>query len=136
MSGRWEGRSSRGPLALGVRGRTGVSDRAAAFIDRDGVLNEAVLDPDSGLLESPLRVADVRLLPRAAGALRELAEAGYAVVCASNQPAAAKGKASLGELVAVHERVIELLAREDIGEVFLGRTSGQASSPAASGGRG
>ncbi len=81
------------------------------FLDRDGVLNEGVADPDSGLLESPLKVADVRLLPGVCAALHGLARAGYTLVCVSNQPAAAKGKASLEELLAVHERVVELLAQ-------------------------
>jgi D-glycero-D-manno-heptose 1,7-bisphosphate phosphatase len=89
-------------------------DRPAAFLDRDGVLNEAVRDPDLGLPESPLAVADVRLLPGAAAAARQLAQAGYALVCVSNQPAAAKGKIALGELLAVHDRVLELLGREGV----------------------
>jgi len=89
-----------------------AAGRRAAFLDRDGVLNEGTPDPDSGLLESPLRVADVRLLTGVAAALRELAQAGYALVCVSNQPSAAKGKATVGQLRAVHERVIELLALE------------------------
>lgn len=82
------------------------------FLDRDGVLNEGAPDPGSGLFESPLRVADVRLLPGVPAALRQLTRAGYALVCVSNQPAAAKGKATAGQLRAVHERAIELLALE------------------------
>ena len=88
--------------------------RAAAFLDRDGVLNEAVADPFSGAPESPLRVEDVCLLEGAAAAAHRLAEAGYALICVSNQPAAAKGKATVAELHAVHERVTELLAREGV----------------------
>jgi D-glycero-D-manno-heptose 1,7-bisphosphate phosphatase len=91
-----------------------VSTRPAAFLDRDGVLNETVPDPSSGLPESPLQVADVRLLPGVAAAARELAEAGYALVCVSNQPAAAKGKTTVGQLLAVHERVVDLLARDGV----------------------
>jgi histidinol-phosphate phosphatase family protein len=87
---------------------------AVAFLDRDGVLNEAVHDPDSGMLESPLTVDDVRLLPGAATAAGELAHAGYRLVCVSNQPAAAKGKASVQQLLAVHQRVLELLAHEGV----------------------
>jgi histidinol-phosphate phosphatase family protein len=88
--------------------------RPAAFLDRDGTLNEAVLDPDSGMPESPLKVEDVRLLPGAAAAAKELAEAGYVLVCVSNQPAAAKGKATVQQLLAVHERVIGLLAGQGV----------------------
>ncbi len=88
--------------------------RAAAFLDRDGVLNELVADPASGVGESPLTVEDVRLIPGAAAAAACLARAGYALVCVSNQPAAAKGRASVAQLLAVHERVIELLAHEGV----------------------
>jgi len=84
------------------------------FLDRDGVVNEGSPDPCTALLESPLRVAEVRLLPGAAAALRELSRAGYALICVSNQPAAAKGKISLDRLRAVHERVVELLEAEDV----------------------
>lgn len=111
MSGRWIPVAGRGPLALERAGRAEVAPgRRAVFLDRDGVLNKGAPDPDSGLLESPLKVEDVHLLPGVAAALGALASAGYALVCVSNQPAAAKGKATLGQLRAVHDRVIELLA--------------------------
>jgi histidinol-phosphate phosphatase family protein len=91
-----------------------VSLRSAAFLDRDGTLNATVVDPTSGQHESPLRVADVRLLSGAVAGARKLAQAGYALVCVSNQPAAAKGRTSVQELLAVHERVVELLACEGV----------------------
>jgi D-glycero-D-manno-heptose 1,7-bisphosphate phosphatase len=84
----------------------------AVFLDRDGVLNQLVPDPDSGVGESPLRVADVRLIPGAAAAMSLLRAAGYCVVCVTNQPAAAKGKTSVSELEAIQRRVVELLAAE------------------------
>ena len=86
----------------------------AAFIDRDGVINELAPDPSSGRPESPLRAEDVALVPGAAAALRELAAAGLLLVGVSNQPAAAKGTVSLAELDAVQERVIELLAADGV----------------------
>jgi D-glycero-D-manno-heptose 1,7-bisphosphate phosphatase len=116
VTGRWFVAWDHGPLALESAGRADTAGRPpAAFLDRDGVLNEGIADPDSGHLESPLRVADVRLLPGVAQALRKLAQAGYRLVCVSNQPSAAKGKVSLQELLEVHERVVELLAQEGVG---------------------
>jgi histidinol-phosphate phosphatase family protein len=88
--------------------------RAAAFLDRDGVLNELVPDPVSGLAESPLDVDEVRLVPGAASAAACLAARGYTLVCVSNQPAAAKGIVSVAQLLAVHERLLELLEQEGV----------------------
>jgi D-glycero-D-manno-heptose 1,7-bisphosphate phosphatase len=91
-----------------------MSGSAAVFLDRDGVLNELVPDPRSGAPESPLAVAEVRLLPGAAAAAARLARAGFTLACVSNQPAAAKGLVSVDDLLAVHRRVIELLAAEGV----------------------
>jgi D-glycero-D-manno-heptose 1,7-bisphosphate phosphatase len=84
------------------------------FLDRDGVVNQGVLDTESGTLESPLRVEDVRLLPGVPAAMRALADAGYGLVCVTNQPAAAKGKVTVEALLGVHRRVGELLAQEGV----------------------
>jgi D-glycero-D-manno-heptose 1,7-bisphosphate phosphatase len=91
-----------------------VSARPAVFLDRDGVLNELVADPLSGAMESPLRVQDVRLLAGAAAAARSLARSGLPLICVSNQPAAAKGRVSLNQLLDVHARVSELLGGEGV----------------------
>lgn len=91
-----------------------MSGRRAAFLDRDGVLNALVRDPDSGQFESPLHPRDVRLMPGAAAAAQRLAGAGFALVGASNQPAAAKGKIALEQLLEVQERLLELLRAEGV----------------------
>ena len=88
--------------------------KAAVFLDRDGVINELVEDPASGAPESPLTLEKVRLVPGAAAAAAALARAGYLLVCVSNQPAAAKGRVSVSRLLAVHDRVIALLAGEGL----------------------
>jgi D-glycero-D-manno-heptose 1,7-bisphosphate phosphatase len=90
-----------------------VSGSPAVFLDRDGVLNELVCDPGSGARESPLKVEDVRLVEGIATVGR-LTRAGLALVCISNQPAAAKGTVSIQQLYAVHLRVVELLARAGV----------------------
>lgn len=83
--------------------------RPAVFLDRDGVLNALVPDPETGRPESPLRASDTALLPGASEAVDALRRAGWAVVVASNQPAAAKGKATLEDLRAVHHHVRDAL---------------------------
>jgi D-glycero-D-manno-heptose 1,7-bisphosphate phosphatase len=88
-----------------------VSGQPAVFLDRDGVLNELVPN-GHGVAESPLRVCDVRPVDGAAAAALALAQAGYVLVCVSNQPAAAKGEVSVEQLRAIHRRLVELLAWE------------------------
>lgn len=94
--------------------RSLAGGRPAVFLDRDGVLNELVLDPRLNRPESPLNPVEVRLVPAAAAAARRLARAGYVLICVSNQPAAAKGAVTVEQLLAVHRRVLALLAREGV----------------------
>ena len=91
-----------------------MAGRPAAFLDRDGVLNDVVPDPVSGLHESPLRAVDVRLAAGAAAGARRLASAGFVLVQVSNQPAAAKGKVTVEDLHSVQARVEELLAEQGV----------------------
>jgi histidinol-phosphate phosphatase family protein len=86
----------------------------AVFLDRDGILDEPVADPVDGRPESPLRAADVRLVDGAAEGCRRLTDAGFLLVVVSNQPGAAKGKATMDDLWAVHARVAALLEDEGV----------------------
>jgi D-glycero-D-manno-heptose 1,7-bisphosphate phosphatase len=90
----------------------GAADQPAVFLDRDGVLNHLVVDPTSGLAESPLRMADVAIVAGAGAGIYRLRAAGWLVVCVTNQPAVAKGSVELSTLLEIHERVRLLLASE------------------------
>ncbi len=81
----------------------------AAFLDRDGVLNELVFNPATGEYESPHHLADLALVPGMELGLKELQEAGYLLFLVSNQPSFAKGKTSLEEIKAIHERLHQAL---------------------------
>ena len=84
----------------------------AVFVDRDGVLNEMVYDDTHGVLDSPQRAEQVRLMPGAAQFLREVKELGFVVVVVTNQPGIAKGMLSVEDVDAVNARLAELLAEE------------------------
>jgi D-glycero-D-manno-heptose 1,7-bisphosphate phosphatase len=88
--------------------------RPAIFLDRDGVLVEEKLSPETGEKEAPLRPEDVRLIPGAAVAACQLAAAGYALILVSNQAAYAKGKTTLRSLWLTHERFVALLRAERV----------------------
>ena len=103
-----------GPLGVARRrpGQDPVSGARAAFVDRDGVINELVPDPITGRPESPLRVDDVRSIPGAAARCGAWPTAGWLLVGVSNQPAPPRGRIRLAELARVQARVLELLAAE------------------------
>ena len=91
--------------------------KKAAFLDRDGVLNEIVYNEDTELLDSPMKPEELKLIPGAADAVRRLKEAGFYVFIITNQPAAAKGKTGLGDLFDINKRLRELIP--EIDEVFV-----------------
>ena len=64
----------------------------AAFLDRDGVINEIVYNEDTELLDSPMTPEELVLIDGAKEAVSRLKSAGYYVFVVTNQPAAAKGK--------------------------------------------
>lgn len=81
----------------------------ALFLDRDGILDELVFYESSGEWESPRRVDDLRMIDGVAEPLRRLTDAGWLLFIVTNQPSAAKGKASVEELEAVQDAVVRQL---------------------------
>jgi D-glycero-D-manno-heptose 1,7-bisphosphate phosphatase len=74
--------------------------RQAVFLDRDGVLNRAVMR--DGLPGSPRSLAELVLEPHAARAADALRRAGFLVFVVTNQPDLARGLLD----PAVHEEVV------------------------------
>jgi D-glycero-D-manno-heptose 1,7-bisphosphate phosphatase len=81
--------------------------RRAAFIDRDGVLNEERVFVH--------RREDFVLLPGAVAALRLLKEAGYLLVVVTNQSGIARGFYSEADYLALTEHMRAELAAEGVG---------------------
>ena len=83
-------------------------DRRAALIvlDRDGVLNRTIPNAAELRPDSPMRASEAEVFPWVPAALGALTAAGFGVVVASNQPAAAKGKTTRGELEAAHAAIV------------------------------
>ncbi|MCS7016226.1 MAG: HAD family hydrolase [Gemmatales bacterium] len=78
--------------------------RCALFLDRDGVLIE-----EAPYISSPNQV---RLLSGAAEAVARVNRLGVPVIVITNQSGIARGLFTEADLVAVHRRLDELLARE------------------------
>jgi D-glycero-D-manno-heptose 1,7-bisphosphate phosphatase len=80
--------------------------RALLVLDRDGVLNRLLDNPAEPAPDSPMRASEVEVFPWVPAVLRELTLAGFGIVVASNQPAAAKGKTTRADLEAAHAAVL------------------------------
>lgn len=87
-----------------------ASKRGLILLDRDGVLNRMVVDPEHGTVDSPLRADEIELIPGAVQAAVALVQAGWALAIVSNQPAAAKGKTTRANLESAHAVVVDALA--------------------------
>jgi len=82
--------------------------KKAVFLDRDGVLNELVLNPVTGEYEPPHIPEDLVLYPYVFESLRSLLDAGFILFLISNQPDYAKGKTTLESLKAVHAKLDDI----------------------------
>lgn len=89
--------------------------RPAVFLDRDGVINEIVYNEDTEELESPLKPEQFVFLDRVPEALSTIRKKGYYIFIVTNQPAAAKGKTTLGRLYDVNRHMQERLLERHCG---------------------
>ena len=78
--------------------------KAAAFLDRDGVINEEV-----HYLHEPAKTV---LIPGVAEALNKIHEHGYLAVIVTNQSGIARGMYGEPEMHSVHAKIKELLAAD------------------------
>ncbi|MFA6362413.1 D-glycero-alpha-D-manno-heptose-1,7-bisphosphate 7-phosphatase [Methanoregula sp.] len=88
--------------------------KPAVFLDRDGVINELVLNTSTGEYEPPHSTDDLVLRPYVIQSLSDLQNACFVFFLVSNQPDYAKGKTTLEQIQAVHERLDHLLKSEGI----------------------
>ncbi|MBX3503177.1 MAG: HAD family hydrolase [Alphaproteobacteria bacterium] len=84
----------------------------AAFLDRDGVLNQAIVR--DGRPYAPRRLEDFVVLPEASAAVRRLRDAGFLVIVATNQKDVGEGLLGRETLEAMHARLREAVPVDDI----------------------
>lgn len=85
--------------------------RRAVFLDRDGVINRAVVR--DGKPFAPRSVGELEVLPGVANALRRLRDAGFRLVVVTNQPDVARGRLSRAALDEMHAHLREALAIDE-----------------------
>lgn len=79
----------------------------AVFLDRDGVLNEAIVR--DGLPYPPTGVDQLKLFPDAAAAATRLKSAGFLLIVVTNQPDVARGRQSREAVAALHAAITAAL---------------------------
>lgn len=92
--------------------QTAGGRRPAVFLDRDGVINRAVVR--DGRPYPPDDLASFEFLPGVAEAVAALRAAGFAVVAATNQPDVRTGKQSAAVVDAMHDLARRVLGLDDI----------------------
>ncbi len=85
--------------------------RRAVFLDRDGVLNDAVIR--NGRPVPPPDVASLTIAAGAPAALRALHAAGFFLVCVTNQPDIARGTQTLSAVEAINGALRARLPLDD-----------------------
>lgn len=88
----------------------------AVFLDRDGVINELIYNPDQGLVDSPFTAQQFHLLPRVSEAITTFHDKGFKIVVVSNQPNIAKGYQTRTAFKQVRIKMAQELA---VGGAFL-----------------
>jgi len=88
--------------------------KSAIFLDRDGVLNEQVMNPATGMYEPPHCPEDLIIYPEVIESLQVLWNAGFELFLVSNQPDYAKGKTTMENILAVHSRFEQFLISRGI----------------------
>jgi D-glycero-D-manno-heptose 1,7-bisphosphate phosphatase len=87
--------------------------RRAVFLDRDGVVNRAVLR--NGKPYPPATAAEMRLLPGVREACSKLREAGFALILVTNQPDIARGLVSAEQVSEMNGRLQRFLRLDGVG---------------------
>ena len=94
-------------------GSTRGARRRAVFLDRDGVLAEAIVRAD-GSSYAPTRVEEFVLVPGAGQQVQRLREAGFIAIVFTNQPELASGELKPPDLEAMHRRMRAAIPLDDV----------------------
>jgi D-glycero-D-manno-heptose 1,7-bisphosphate phosphatase len=86
--------------------------RRAVFLDRDGVLNRAILR--DGKPYPPKALDDLEILPGVPESLRRLRQAGFLLLVVTNQPDVARGTQRREVIEAMHDHLLRQLPLDEI----------------------
>ncbi len=84
--------------------------RRGVVLDRDGTLIDFHRDEELGAVVSAFHPSQLRLLPGVVDGLRALADAGFVLAIATNQPGVAKGQVSRAAIERTNAALVAMLA--------------------------
>jgi D-glycero-D-manno-heptose 1,7-bisphosphate phosphatase len=84
----------------------------AVFLDRDGVLNKALVS--NGKPYAPISLQDFAIEPDAAACLNELKRSGFVLVVVTNQPDVARGRQTESQVNEMHKELRRAVVLDDI----------------------
>lgn len=90
--------------------------RRAVFLDRDGVINRALVR--EGKPYPPASLAEMEVLPGVAQALTALREAGFLLIVVTNQPDVARGTTSREVVEEINKHLAACLAIDEFRTCF------------------
>ena len=85
-----------------------------AILDRDGTLIDVVRDEETGAIVTAFHPDQLRLLPGVVEGLRALADAGFVLAMATNQPGPAKGQISRAAVARTNAALLSLLEGQGV----------------------
>jgi D-glycero-D-manno-heptose 1,7-bisphosphate phosphatase len=88
-----------------------VPGKRAVFLDRDGVINQAIVR--DGKPYPPSGVDELKIVAGAAEALRDLKQAGFLLIVVTNQPDIARGTRDRSAVEAIHQALRKTLPLDD-----------------------
>jgi D-glycero-D-manno-heptose 1,7-bisphosphate phosphatase len=93
---------------VGIGEVTGAA--RGVILDRDGTLIDVVRDEETGVISTAFHPEQIRILPGVVDGLRLLADAGYVLAIATNQPGPAKGHFSVDAVKRTNDALVARLA--------------------------
>lgn len=77
----------------------------AILLDRDGVVNDLVINSEEGLVDSPNSSGQFNVIKSSIKAMKILSKLGYKLIIISNQPGIAKGQYDMSEFLKIKRKL-------------------------------
>jgi D-glycero-D-manno-heptose 1,7-bisphosphate phosphatase len=84
----------------------------AVFLDRDGVLNHAIVR--DGKPYPPSSLSELEIMPEAAEILASLRQVGFLLIVVTNQPDVGRGTQKREAVEAIHDHIKQVLPLDDV----------------------